>query len=83
MGLLGFLVTLPLQPVRGVVALAEVIQKQVDEELHNPANARKALEEVQEAAEAGEISPEEEQEAQEAVIEQLTSEPEAPTPKEE
>jgi len=43
MGLLSFIVTLPLAPVRGVISLAELIQRQVEEELHNPASARRAL----------------------------------------
>ena len=42
MGLLSFIATLPLAPVRGVISLAELIQRQVEEELHNPASARRA-----------------------------------------
>ena len=83
MGVLSFIATLPLLPVRGVISLAELIQRQVEEELHNPATARRALEELEEARAAGEISEEEEQQAQQAVLDRMTSRPQAPVPKEE
>jgi len=70
-GLLSFIATLPLAPVRGVISLAELIQRQVEEEMHNPASARRALEELEEARAAGEISPEEEQVAQQAVLNRM------------
>jgi hypothetical protein len=57
MGLFSFIVTLPLQPVEGVISLAELIQRQVEQELHDPARARRALEE---ARERDEITEEEE-----------------------
>ena len=72
MGLLSFIATLPLAPVRGVISLAELIQRQVEEELHNPASARRALEELEDARAAGEISAEEEEEAQQAILDRMT-----------
>ena len=72
MGLLSFIVTLPLQPVKGVISLAELIQRQVEQELHDPARARRALEELEEARERGEITEEEEQKAQQAILDQMT-----------
>ncbi|MFC9841687.1 gas vesicle protein GvpG [Rhodococcus sp. NPDC127530] len=72
MGLLSFIATLPLAPVRGVISLAELIQRQVEEELHNPASARRALEELEDARAAGEISAEEEEQAQQAVLDRMT-----------
>ncbi|MFE5707275.1 gas vesicle protein G [Rhodococcus sp. ACS1] len=72
MGLLSFIATLPLAPVRGVISLAELIQRQVEEELHNPASARRALEELEDARAAGEISAEEEEQAQQAILDRMT-----------
>ncbi|KAF0964374.1 MULTISPECIES: gas vesicle protein GvpG [unclassified Rhodococcus (in: high G+C Gram-positive bacteria)] len=72
MGVLSFIATLPLAPVRGVISLAELIQRQVEEELHNPASARRALEELEDARAAGEISAEEEEEAQQAILDRMT-----------
>ncbi|WP_156689893.1 gas vesicle protein GvpG [Mycobacterium sp. Marseille-P9652] len=70
MGLFTGIVLLPLAPVRGVVRLAEVIQQQVEQELHNPANTRRQLEELNEARERGEISPDEEKQVQQQILEQ-------------
>ncbi|MGV9864025.1 gas vesicle protein GvpG [Rhodococcus koreensis] len=72
MGLLSFIAGLPLAPVRGVISLAELIQRQVEEELHNPASARRALEELEDARAAGEISAEEEEQAQQAILDRMT-----------
>ncbi|TJZ78307.1 gas vesicle protein G [Rhodococcus oryzae] len=73
MGLLSFIVTLPLAPVRGVVSLAELIQRQVEEELHDPATARRELEELEDARAAGEISTEAEEQAQQAILDRMTA----------
>ena len=75
MGLLSFIVTLPLQPVKGVISLAELIQRQVEEEMHNPAAIRRALEELEEARARGDITAEEEEQAQQALIDRLTGSP--------
>ncbi|AFM15550.1 Gas vesicle protein G [Mycolicibacterium chubuense NBB4] len=68
MGLLSGIAMLPLAPVRGVVALAEVIQRQVEQEMNNPANTRRQLEALEEARERGEITPEDEHEAQQQIL---------------
>lgn len=68
MGLLSGTLLLPLAPVRGVVKLAEVIQRQVEQELHNPARIRRQLEELAEARERGEISAAEEKQAQQDIL---------------
>ncbi|MGW0041886.1 gas vesicle protein GvpG [Rhodococcus sp. NPDC003348] len=75
MGILSFIATLPLRPVTGVISLAELIQRQVEQELHDPARARRALEELDEARERGEITPEEEEQAEQAILDQLTRRP--------
>lgn len=71
MGLVSFIATLPLAPVRGVISLAELIQRQVEDELHNPATARRELEELAEARERGEITEEEEAQAQQEILDRL------------
>ncbi|MFC9361470.1 gas vesicle protein G [Rhodococcus sp. NPDC057014] len=57
MGLLSFIAGPPLAPVRGVISLAELIQRQVEE--------------WEDARAAGEISAEEEQ-AQQAILDRMT-----------
>ena len=69
MGLFSAIVTLPLAPVRGVIWLGETIQRQVEQELNNPARTRRQLEELAEARERGEISAEEEKHAQQQILE--------------
>ncbi len=69
MGLWSGIAMLPLAPVRGVIRLAEVIQRQVDQELANPARTRRELEELEEARERGEISADQEKRAQEQILE--------------
>jgi hypothetical protein len=67
-GLFSSLLLWPLAPVRGVVALGELIQRQVDQELNDPARTRRALEELEEARRRGEISAEQERQAQEQIL---------------
>jgi uncharacterized membrane protein len=68
MGIFSSLILWPLMPVRGVVSLAELIQRQVDSELNDPARTRRALEELDEARSRGEISAEEEHQAQAQIL---------------
>jgi Gas vesicle protein G len=83
MGLFSGIAKLPLAPVRGVISLAEVIQRQVEQELHNPARTRRQLEELEEARQRGEISADEEKQAQKQVLETRVK-PETPeTPRHE
>lgn len=70
MGLFSAIVLAPLLPVRGVISLAEVIQRQVEQEINDPARTRRALEAVEEARESGEISAEEERAAQREILEE-------------
>jgi hypothetical protein len=84
MGLWSGIAMLPLAPVRGVVRLAEVIQQQVDQELHNPARTRRQLEDLEEARERGEISADEEKQGQKQILETRVKPgtPETPPPEE-
>ncbi|MGK8509840.1 gas vesicle protein GvpG [Nocardia asiatica] len=72
MGLLSTILTLPIAPVRGVIWLGEVIQDQVEQQMHDPANMRRELEEINAAAAAGQLSEEERKQAQQAVLDRMT-----------
>jgi hypothetical protein len=68
MGLLSWIVGLPVAPVRGVVALGRVIHRQVEQEIHDPASVRRRLEEAEEARAEGEMSEVEEAEIQREAV---------------
>ncbi|MFF3575064.1 gas vesicle protein GvpG [Nocardia jiangxiensis] len=72
MGLLSSILSLPLAPVRGVIWLGEVIQDQVEQQLHDPAALRGELEEIDRAAAAGHLSEEERKQAQQSVLDRMT-----------
>lgn len=67
MGLLSWTVGLPLAPIRGLVGIGKVIQRQVDAELAAPTAVRRRLEELEQEREAGLVS-EAEAERREAEI---------------
>lgn len=69
--LLWLIFGLPLAPVRGVVALAEVLLERAEEELR--LQARRELEELEDKVAAGELSEEEANEAAEQITERLIS----------
>jgi len=83
MGVVGAILGLPFAPVRGVLAVAELIRRQVDAELYHPASVRRELEAAEEARAVGEISPEEEAEKQQQVLNRLTASQPDPRPDEE
>jgi hypothetical protein len=84
MGLFSGIAKLPLAPVRGVISLGQVIQRQADQELRNPAHTRRKLEELEEARERGEISADEENQVQKQILETRVKPgtPETPPPEE-
>ena len=71
MGVVSNILMWPLAPVRGVIALGEVIQRRVEQEMHNPAATRRQLEALQEARERGEMSAEEEDRAQKEILDAM------------
>ena len=56
MGLISGLLTLPIAPLRGVVAVAEQVRKQAEEEFYDPARIRQHLDSVTRRRESGELS---------------------------
>ena len=53
------LLRLPIMPVTGVIKLGELIQQEVEQQLHDPARIRRELDEATRQYDAGEISEEE------------------------
>lgn len=79
MGLVTFILTLPLAPVRGVVAIGEVIREQVEQEMYSPMAIRARLEEIQRRREQGLISDEEAARAEQEVLDRLIGDRSADT----
>ncbi len=71
MGLISGILGLPLAPLRGVVAAAEQIQRQAEDEFYDPANIRAQLEDVQRRREAGELSPDDADAWEDELVERL------------
>jgi hypothetical protein len=71
MGLITGLLTLPLAPIRGTVWLAERIQEQAEEELHDESAIRNGLLEIEAARQSGGFDEQELAEAEDALIERL------------
>lgn len=59
MGLLTGLLTLPIAPLRGTVAVAEQVLRQAEEAYYDPAAIRRELEQVDQLRADGEITEEE------------------------
>lgn len=72
MGLITGILGLPLAPVRGVLALGELIRRRVDEEQRGPVAIRRELEAAEQARAAGEITAEEEAEVQQRALNRVT-----------
>lgn len=68
MGLVSFVLTLPLAPVRGVMSLARVLEQRANEELYDPARVRRRLEEIEEAVASGQMNRKEAERAQHRVL---------------
>jgi hypothetical protein len=71
MGLFTGLLTLPLAPLRGVVAVAEQIQRQAEEAYYDPAAIRAELDEVSRLREAGDIDDDEATAREDELIDRL------------
>lgn len=78
MGLLTILAA-PVAPVRLVVALGRLLQRQADEQRYSSIGLRRRLEALDAARDAGELSDAEYAEAQQSIVQELVvrSEPAA------
>ena len=73
MGLLTGLVTLPLAPVRGVVAVAEQVRRQAEEAYYDPAAIRAELEEVDRLRASRELTDDEATVREDELVDRLMS----------
>jgi hypothetical protein len=73
MGLVSGLLLLPLAPVRGVVWLAEQLEREAERQWSDPALIRRELADVDAAYAAGELTAEERDERQDALVARLLS----------
>ncbi|HKF87817.1 MAG TPA: gas vesicle protein GvpG [Propionibacteriaceae bacterium] len=71
MGLLAELLGLPLLPLRGVVAVAEQVRQQAEEEYYDSGRIRAQLEEVERQRTEGSLSDEEAEAWEEELVERL------------
>lgn len=71
MGLISAIVTLPLAPVRGLVAIAEIVREEIEQELRSPAAIQHDLEAAEKAREAEHISVEQEADIEQQVLNRL------------
>jgi hypothetical protein len=71
MGLITGILTLPLAPVRGTIAIAEQIRRQVIREFYDPASIRLQLEEVDRLRSTGDLSDEEAEALEDELVERL------------
>jgi hypothetical protein len=71
MDIVTMVVGLPVAPVRGVAALIQVLIREAERELYDPARARSQIEEIEAAAAAGEISAEDKEQAEREILGRL------------
>ena len=71
MGLITGLLGLPLAPVRGVVAVAEQVRRQAEEEFYDPAKIRLQLEQVDRLRAEGAIDDDEATAWEDELVERL------------
>jgi hypothetical protein len=70
-GLISGLAGLPLAPLKGVLAAAEQVRRQAEEQFYDPVAIRQELEDVQRRREAGELSPEDADAWEDELVERL------------
>ena len=71
MNLTSLLLGLPFLPVRGVIAVADVIRQEADRQMYDPASIQRELEDLADARAAGEITEEEEAERQQELLDRM------------
>ncbi|HEY3729150.1 MAG TPA: gas vesicle protein GvpG [Solirubrobacteraceae bacterium] len=71
MGLITGLLTLPLAPVRGTIWIAELLQREAENQEYDESSILARLAELEAVREQGEFSEEEIEEAENALVERL------------
>jgi hypothetical protein len=72
MGLITGILTLPLAPLRGTIALAEVLLDEAEKQLNDPERIRAELEHVEQLREQGALTEEEAMAWEDTLIDRLT-----------
>lgn len=73
MDLFSFVLGLPVAPVRGLLAIARVIQQEAESELYDPSRVRRQLEQIEAAEASDEMSGQEARQKQEEVVGRLVN----------
>jgi hypothetical protein len=71
MDLVSLTLGLPLAPLRGLLALARVLQEQAEQELYNPSQVRRELEDIEAAQSRAELSGEAAEAEEQQVLDRL------------
>ena len=71
MGLITGILTLPVAPLRGVIAAAEQVRRQAEDELYDPTRIRAQLEDVDRRRKDGQLTDEEADAWEEELVERL------------
>ena len=72
MGLISGILTLPLLPLRGTLAVAELLRQEAEGVLNDPARIREELEHVENLRQEGLLTDEEAMAWEDSLIERLT-----------
>jgi hypothetical protein len=73
MGLITGLLTLPLAPLRGTLAVAELIRRQAEREFYDSGNIRRQLEEVDRMRAASALSEAEAEAIEDELVDRLVT----------
>jgi cytochrome c-type biogenesis protein CcmH/NrfG len=71
MGLISGILGLPMAPLRGVIAAAEQVRQQAEEDFYDPVAIRQQLEEVERLREEGALSEQEATMWEDELVERL------------
>lgn len=78
MGLITGLLTLPVAPLRGTVAVAEQVLRAAEDEFYEPGRIRAQLDDVERRRESGELTDDEATAWEDELIERLMAAPRRP-----
>ena len=78
MGLITGLLTLPVAPLRGTVAVAEQVLRAAEDEFYEPGRIRAQLDDVERRRESGELTDDEATAWENELIERLMAAPRRP-----
>jgi len=71
MGLITGILTLPLAPVRGTIAIAEQMRREAERQYYDPAAIRRQLEQIDRLRSSGDLTDEEAEALENDLVERL------------